>query len=60
MLAGATTDVVACTHGDIVSTIIERLWRSGMARDPDWAKGSTWVLTIEAGIIRGARYVPPG
>lgn len=46
LLDAAADNTVLCSHGDVIPATIEALWRGGMALDsePDWRKGSTWVL----------------
>jgi phosphohistidine phosphatase SixA len=57
-VAGETT--VLCTHGDVVSNVIDHLKTSGVTIDDDGIeKGSTWVLDTRDGEIVGARYLPP-
>jgi broad specificity phosphatase PhoE len=52
---------VLCTHGDIVPMILGHLESRGVATgpDPQWPKGSTWILECEAGEVVAARYVAP-
>ena len=52
---------VLCTHGDVIEAVLEHLHEQGVplkgARR--FPKGSTWVLHVVAGDIRGGRYEPP-
>jgi 8-oxo-dGTP diphosphatase len=61
-LAGAGGVPVLCTHGDVIWGIIEVLESTGIPIDGsvDVKKGSIWVLEIESGSIRAARYIAPG
>ena len=62
LLATLPEPSVLCSHGDLIPDTIEALLRRGMLLDsqPDWRKGSTWVLTREGGVITRAYAVPPG
>jgi 8-oxo-dGTP diphosphatase len=61
ILLALDEDVVACTHGDVIVGIVERLESDGVGEaDPALAKkSSTWVLQIERGRVVEARYAPP-
>lgn len=53
---------VLCSHGDIVPDTIDALVRRGAVVDgqPDWRKGSLWVLERDGdGIIRARAEPPP-
>jgi 8-oxo-dGTP diphosphatase len=52
---------VLCSHGDVIPDTIEALERRGcrFVGEPDWRKGSTWVLTREGGEIVSAQAWPP-
>ena len=52
---------VLCTHGDVVPMILAHLEARGIAigPDPQWPKGSIWVLECEAGNVTRARYIAP-
>lgn len=54
-------DVLACTHGDVVSGILFELSDHGvdLGTSPRMQKGSTWVLEVEEGRVVSAQYVPP-
>ena len=57
-VAGETT--VLCTHGDIVTNVIEHLTNTGVPIDDDrLEKGSIWELETRDGEIVGAHYRPP-
>jgi 8-oxo-dGTP diphosphatase len=53
--------VVACTHGELETELIESLDRSGvpLTKPLEYEKGSTWELVVEDGRITSGRYVPP-
>lgn len=53
--------LVACTHGDLVPAVLERLALAGVVLRDDarWSKGSTWVLEAENGRWLSTRYLPP-
>ena len=53
--------VALSTHGDIQALAIRALASEGVPLDGplDFAKGSTWVLTVRRGEIVAGRYVPP-
>ena len=53
--------VAACSHGDVVSGILFELSERGIAlgSTPRMQKGSTWVLDVQDGRVKSARYLPP-
>ena len=53
--------VAACSHGDVVSGILFELAERGIAlgSSPRMQKGSTWVLDVQDGAVKSARYLPP-
>ncbi|HEY2572159.1 MAG TPA: phosphoglycerate mutase family protein [Solirubrobacteraceae bacterium] len=52
--------VVACTHGDVITDLLELVVGSGIElRSPRAEKGSTWTIEIDSGRISAARYAPP-
>jgi 8-oxo-dGTP diphosphatase len=59
LLAGGS--VAACSHGDVVSGILFELAERGVAlgSSPRMQKGSTWVLEVQEGRVKSARYLPP-
>jgi phosphohistidine phosphatase SixA len=53
-------NVVLCTHGDVMSNVLSDARQRGVPMHTDRIeKAGTWVLTLEAGIVTGARYVAP-
>jgi 8-oxo-dGTP diphosphatase len=52
---------VLCTHGDVVPMILAHLEAQGISigNDPQWPKGSTWVLECDDGHVTRARYLEP-
>ena len=52
---------VLCSHGDVIPETIDALVRRGMAvhGEPDWRKGSYWILDREDGDFVSARAIPP-
>lgn len=62
-LARLREATVWCTHGDVVGALLAFAEDCGidLGRAPRLAKASTWILEIESGLVRAARYVaPPG
>lgn len=61
-LVGQPEDVVVCTHGNLISPVIDRLHRRGVpivSADRGCEKGSTW--TLEPGVdgsVACATYTP--
>jgi phosphohistidine phosphatase SixA len=58
---GKVRDAVLCGHGETIGEILHRLIRDGGfdAREPQWPKGSTWLLQhLGRGRVTG-RYLPP-
>ena len=55
-LAGTTT--VLCTHGDVVWNLVVGLAHRN-EDDLPMAKGSTWVVEGQGGLLAAARYLPP-
>ncbi len=55
------TDVVLCTHGDVVPVVLEELdgGALGLARHVRYAKGSTWVLETSGRAFTGSHYLVP-
>ena len=52
--------VVACAHGDLIPTAIDRVRVLGVPTDDGpTKKASTWVLEREGGAVVRARYLPP-
>ena len=53
---------VLCSHGDVIPALVEHLAEHGMAveGEPDWRKGSTWMLERDGGrIVRGRSLAVP-
>jgi 8-oxo-dGTP diphosphatase len=50
---------VLCSHGDVIPELVEHLAGDGMVieGEPDWRKGSIWVLEREGGRIVRGRFV---
>ena len=50
-----------CSHGDVIGAVVGVLIERGLAdrATARWAKGSTWLLGLEAGKLTSARYLPP-
>lgn len=60
---GAASGVVACTHGEILGTLLSQLAsqdHAKLARRPPGSKGCAWVLEFEDGKLTSSRYIPPG
>jgi 8-oxo-dGTP diphosphatase len=60
--AGPDDTVVACSHGDVIGGVLERLADRGTPLDGElqWPKAGTWELTVEDGlVVRGRRIAPP-
>lgn len=55
----ADTEVVLCSHGDIIPDLVNQLIAEGMdARGRDAKKGSTWVLAHNGKRFVKGRYLP--
>lgn len=61
LLAEVDCCAVLCSHGDIVTDVIQALHRRGMEvkSSPDWRKGSIWVLKRKHDRITTAKVWPP-
>lgn len=60
--AGDDETVVACSHGDVIGGVLERLDRRGTPLEGGlrWPKAGTWELDVEDGlVVRGRRLSPP-
>lgn len=57
----AGTDVVLCSHGDVIEAAVTDLGTRGIdvGPEPAWPKASTWVLDGLASARPTARYLPP-
>jgi len=62
LLSLAADDGVACSHGDLIPTLLRAFVNDGMAVDGPLLdkKGSLWVLDLEDGRPVRGRYRPPG
>lgn len=60
-LASKKGDSVLCAHGDLIPEILRRLARGGVRLESDlqFAKGSTWELSVDDGALVRGRYHPP-
>lgn len=62
-LSGGPDDVVvACSHGDIIGGVLERLADRGTPLDGSlaWPKAGTWDLTVDDGlVVTGKPIAPP-
>jgi 8-oxo-dGTP diphosphatase len=60
-LAGKKGDSVLCAHGDLIPEVLRRLTRDGMRMESElqFAKGSTWELSVVDGEVTVGRYHPP-
>ena len=56
-----SSDVVLCSHGDLIPRVIERFCEEGLRLERELVcdKGSVWVVEGEPGRRARARYVPP-
>jgi phosphohistidine phosphatase SixA len=62
MLAELVDGAVLCSHGDVIADTIDALIRRGLVIDgqPDWRKGSLWVIEPDgAGVLRARAEPPP-
>lgn len=61
MLSSVPDGSVMCSHGDIIPDVIAALERRGTAltSQPDWRKGTVWVLERSGGTITTASVWPP-
>jgi broad specificity phosphatase PhoE len=62
LLAIADQNPVACTHGDVIPRVLQRLHAAGMRVQTDTvaAKGSLWVLRVDAkGAVTHGTYHSP-
>jgi 8-oxo-dGTP diphosphatase len=56
----AAEPLALCSHGDVIGELITLLDRRGIPVHGDGIeKGSIWVLTVTAGEVTEAAYVPP-
>ena len=61
LVDSAPNHSVLCSHGDVIPAVIDALMARGLAikGEPDWRKGSTWVLDRKRGEWAKARAIPP-
>lgn len=61
LLAGVDLPAVACTHGDVVPSVVDTLAHRGMevTTPADWRKATIWVITREGGEFARAHVWPP-
>lgn len=61
LIATAPDGSVMCSHGDIIPDVITALERrrTRIESEPDWRKGSVWVLERTSGHIESASVWPP-
>ncbi len=64
MASMAGSNVVLCTHGDVIPACLERLDKLGVRLRSEngaveFKKGSVWVIKIEGGRFDEAHYLPP-
>jgi broad specificity phosphatase PhoE len=59
--SGIGGPVAACSHGDVIWGVLERLHRLGvdLGPQPDVAKGSTWIIEFPSRELPVARYFQP-
>jgi broad specificity phosphatase PhoE len=59
--SGSGGPVVACSHGDVIWTVLERLARLGvdLGPGPDAPKGGVWIIgTTTRTVLHAQLYVP--
>ena len=62
LLAALPDNSVVCSHGDLIPAVIDALEWRGMhvEGDPDWRKGSTWILERDGDeFVRAKAVAPP-
>jgi phosphohistidine phosphatase SixA len=61
LLATLPEESVLCSHGDVILDTINALVRRGMTveNEPDWRKGTIWVLERDGEKVLRGRVVPP-
>ena len=52
---------VLCSHGDVIPDVMAALQRRGaeFTTDPDWRKGTVWVLSRSGELVESAACWPP-
>jgi len=60
-IAAIDRPTVWCSHGDVIPELLTMLARRGvdLGPDPRCRKGSTWIISIEAGVAVTARSLAP-
>lgn len=55
------TNVVLCSHGDVIPALINRLMWAGLTLESTFycAKGSIWEVEVDRGKYTSGRYIPP-
>jgi len=55
------TNVVICSHGDVIPALINRMMWAGLSLSSRFycSKGSIWEVEVDGGKFTTARYVPP-
>jgi 8-oxo-dGTP diphosphatase len=61
LMLDAAVPTVMCSQGDVIADIVLHLVDLGLVKHGKarWSKGSTWILDVDSGGVRAARYVPP-
>jgi len=61
LLLSVADHTVLCSHGDVIPATIDALIERGMhvRGQPDWRKGSVWVLHRDGNRIRRGHAIPP-
>jgi phosphohistidine phosphatase SixA len=62
LLTALAEHSVVCSHGDLIPAVVEALARRGMeiATEPDWRKGSVWVIERDGDeFVLGRAVAPP-
>lgn len=60
LLREAGSGTAICSHGDIIGGLMRRLGAHDDRGESRWAKGSTWVITVDSsGTLMTARYLSP-
>jgi phosphohistidine phosphatase SixA len=60
VLGDASDGLVLCTHGGLLTPMLDALAAAGAPVQPRKdGKGAVWLLEVEAGRVVDARYLPP-
>lgn len=56
----AQSATIACSHGDVISAVMERFAEAGVVveGEPRWEKGSVWALETDGSRVHAARAMP--